>query len=423
MPMPLAPRALLALAIAALVSPASAQAPADRPAPPTVTADDNGFAIRSADGAYALRLRGDAQADGRFFLDDEAGLGVNQFLVRRARLMLQTTLGGRHDARVQANFGQGRVELQDAYVSTRLTRALNIQAGKFKVPLGLEWLRAPTDLTLVELGLPSALVPRRDVGLMLHGAPSRRIDYQAGVFNGAVDGQSPDGDAGDAMDVAARVFAHPMRGTRSPLAGLGVGIGATLGTERGTLAAPAVAAYRTVGGLNILRLRATGVDTTSARADGRRVRVSPQAYLYTGPLSLMAEYVVSQQATRLGSATADLRADAWQVQAGYVLTGENASFGRLRPRRPLGVGAGAFEVGARVGRLTVDDDAFPTFASPATQAAGATAVAVGVSWYPSAQVKWMANVERTTLDAAGAAPAGTSLPTETLVLTRIQVAF
>lgn len=420
--MPRSPRALLAL-VAALASSVSAQVPADRPAPPVVTADDNGFAIRSADGAYALRLRGDAQADGRFFVDDEAGLGVDQFFVRRARLMMQATLGGRHDARVQANFGQGRVELQDAYVSTRLTPALNVQAGKFKVPLGLEWLRAPTDLTLIELGLPSALVPRRDVGLMLHGAPSRRIDYQAGVFNGALDGQSADGDTGDAFDVAARVFAHPMRGTQSPLAGLGVGIGATLGTERGTLAAPAVAAYRTSGGLNITRLRATGVDSTSARADGRRFRVSPQAYLYSGPLSVMAEYVVSQQATRLGGATADLRADAWQVQAGYVLTGEDATYGRLRPRRPLGVGAGAFEVGARVGMLRMDDDAFPTFANPATQASRATALAAGLSWYPSAQVKWMANVERTTLDAADVAPAGTALPTETVILTRIQVAF
>lgn len=420
--MPRSLRALLAL-VAALASPVSAQAPADRPAPPTVTADDNGFAIRSADGAYGLRLRGDAQADGRFFVDDEAGLGVDQFFVRRARLMLQATLGGRHDARVQANFGQGRVELQDAYVSTRLTPALNVQAGKFKVPLGLEWLRAPTDLTLVELGLPSALVPRRDVGLMLHGAPSRRIDYQAGVFNGALDGQNADGDAGDAFDVAARVFAHPLRGTRSPLAGLGLGIGATLGTERGTLAAPAVAAYRASGGLAIARLRATGVDSTSARADGRRLRVSPQAYLYTGPLSVLAEYVVSEQATRLGGTTADLRADAWQVQAGYVLTGEDATYGRLRPRRPLGVGAGAFEVGARVGMLRMDDDAFPTFANPATQASRATALAAGLSWYPSAQVKWMANVERTTLDAADAAPAGTALPTETVILTRIQVAF
>jgi len=414
--MPLATRVLLlALLVAAG---ARAQTP-----PPTVVADDNGFAIRSADGAYVLRLRADAQADGRFFVADDDDLGVDQFFVRRARLMLQTTLGGRHDARVQANFAQGRTELQDAYVSTRLTRALNVQAGKFKVPLGLEWLRSPTDLTLVELGLPSALVPRRDVGVMLHGAPIRQLDYQLGVFDGALDGQNADGNAGDAMDVAARVFAHPLRGTRSPLAGLGVGIGATLGTERGTLGAPAVSAYRTSGGLNITRLRATGVDSTSARADGRRVRVSPQAYLFSGPLSVIAEYVVSQQATRLGAATADLRADAWEVQAGYVLTGEDATYGRLRPRRPLGTGAGAFEVGARLGRLRMDADAFPTFASPATQAASATAVAAGLTWYPSSQVKWMANVERTTLGASDAAPAGTSLPTETVILTRIQVAF
>jgi len=38
---------------------------------PTVTAGADGFAIRSADGAFQLRLRALIQEDGRFFFGDE----------------------------------------------------------------------------------------------------------------------------------------------------------------------------------------------------------------------------------------------------------------------------------------------------------------------------------------------------------------
>ena len=47
----------------------------------------------------------------------------------------------------------------------------------------------------------------------------------------------------------------------------------------------------------------------------------------------------------------------------YVLTGEEATTGRLRPAHPLGTdgGFGAVEATARFGALAFDEDAFPTF--------------------------------------------------------------
>jgi phosphate-selective porin OprO and OprP len=409
------------------MSTSSSPAPAVSVSAVQVSADENGFQIKSADNAFALRLRGDAQADGRFFVDDAEELGVDQLYLRRARILLQGTLAGRYDFRLQPNFGQGRVEIQDAYVDARFSPAFAVQAGKFKVPLGLEWLRSPTDLNVVELGLPSALVPRRDVGVMVHGALAEgRVSYELGVFNGALDNQNADGDVTDGKDVASRLFFQPFRDSEGFLKGLGFGIAATWGEETGAFASPAVPQYRTTGGRTIARFRTGTADSTTVLADGQRLRYSPQAYLFTGPLSLLGELVVSQQEVRLDEETAELAATAWQASGAYLLTGEAASYGRIRPARPLGRdgGLGAFEIAARYGMLQFDEDAFPLFANPATSAQQATNLAFGINWYPSANVKVMANYERTSFDLSDAAPDGTeALPTENVVLTRFQVAF
>lgn len=425
---PLALALLAPSAVAQTAAPGSAAAPPPSTAPAVqITADEDGFQLRSPDDAFAFRLRGDAQTDGRFFVDDPDGLGTDQLLLRRARINVQGTLAGRYDFRIMPNFGQGRFEIQDVYLDARFAPTFALRAGKFKVPFGLEWLRSANDLTLVELGFASALVPRRDVGLMAHGeVAGGRLSYQLGVFNGAVDGQNADGDAGDGKDVAARLFAQPFRGSRSPLRGLGFGFAVTLGEDDGEAAAPALPSYRTTGGRTFDRFITGAADSTTVLADGRRFRYAPQAHLFAGPATLLSEFVVSQQAVRLGNATADLSTTAFQVTGAYLLTGERASYGRVRPARPLGLdgGLGAFEVAARIGVLRFDGDAFPTFASPTSSARAARALTLGLNWYPTANVKVMANYERTTFALADAAPDGASpLPAEHLVLTRFQVAF
>jgi phosphate-selective porin OprO/OprP len=230
----------------------------------------------------------------------------------------------------------------------------------------------------------------------------------------------------DGKDVAGRLFIQPFRGSEGFLKGLGFGIAATWGEETGVFTTPAAPSYRTTGGRTIARYRTGTADSTTVLADGRRLRYSPQAYFFAGPVTLMGELVVSQQAVRLDEETADLSATAWQATAGYFLTGEAATYGRVRPARPLGRdgGFGAFEVAARYGMLQFDGDAFPTFASPATSAQRARALTVGLNWYPTTNVKVMANYERTSFALSEAAPEDTEkLPSEHLLLTRFQIAF
>ena len=402
--MPFSSRRCALLACLA-VSPALAQ-PAP---PPNATAGAQGFRLQSADGAFALRIRGDVMMDGRFALDDPEHRTASTFYVRRARIALQATLHERFGFKLMPNFGQGRAELQDAYFDARLADALALRAGKFKAPVGLERLRAPADLSLPELALPTALVPNRDVGLMVTVKPlGETLEAQAALLNGAPDGGNADADTDDGPEGAARLFARPF-------GGFGIGVAGTWGAQRGTADLPLLPTYRTSGRRPFFRY------LPDALADGARARLVPQAHLYAGPVGVLAEAAVVQQEVRRGDEAATLRHRAWQATATVLVTGERAGYGAVRPARPLDEGGpGAVEVAARAHGFSADPDAFPRFADPSNAASGAIALAIGANWYPVAAVKLMLSAERTGFRAPDGAAA---LPAEWLLLGRTQLSF
>jgi phosphate-selective porin OprO/OprP len=155
---------------------------------PTVGAGREGFVIKSADGAFQLKLRAYVQADGRFFPGGAATLGTSTFFLRRARSVTDVTLWKYFALRLTPDFGQGRVVLFDAYLDFRPATQFGLRAGKTKPPIGLERLQSATDLRFVERGLPTDLVPNRDVGLQAFGdLAGGQLSYAIGVFNGVAD--------------------------------------------------------------------------------------------------------------------------------------------------------------------------------------------------------------------------------------------
>src|SRR5947209_2262532 len=54
-------------------------------------AGSEGFSLKSADNAFALKFHALLQADARFFLDDKAGNETNSFLLRRVRPSIEAT--------------------------------------------------------------------------------------------------------------------------------------------------------------------------------------------------------------------------------------------------------------------------------------------------------------------------------------------
>lgn len=378
---------------------------------PRVVAGKEGFVIKSPDGAFQLKVRGYAQADGRFFPSKApATLGTSTFFLRRARLITDVTLWKYFALRVAPDFGQGRLVLFDAYLDFRPVRQVGLRAGKAKPPTGLERVQSATDIRFVERGLPTNLVPNRDVGLQLFGEfAGGHLSYAVGVFNGVADLGNGDGDVTNDKDFAARLFAN--------VGGLGVGIAASTGTEHGTVAAPALPSYVTAGQQTLFRYRDSTV------ANGRRARVAPQAYWYAGPVGVLGEYVVSAQDITRTTSSIRVTNRGWQVAASWFVTGEKAAFTTVAPRRPFDPAKkswGALEIAARYGELHPDQDAFPTFAAVGNSVTSAKAWGAGITWHVVPGARFAVNYEQTHF--TGGAATGDRVPEHFLVV-RVQQVF
>lgn len=398
----------------------------------TVTANPkDGFSIKDADGSFVLKLGGYVQGDLRAFIGDDVAKLPTQFLVRRARIDTRATAFKIIDFRLMTDFGSGTATVQDAYAEARFLPELKLLAGKTKSPVGLERLQSGTALLFVERGLPTNLVPNRDVGVQLGGDFwDGALTYQAGVWNGVPDGGSGDVDTFDDKDFVVRVFSQPFKASDADyLSGLGIGISASFGSQHSTPAAPALPSYRS-GGQNVFFRYKTDASATAvateagtARADGSRTRYSPQLYWYWGGFGLLGEYVVSSQEVRKDTKFAELSNSSYQVAASYLLTDDVASYKGVNPKGPFDPAQGnwgAFELKARWNELDVDDDAFSDFADPAKSASKASAWALGVNWYLNRNYKINFDYEQTSFD-GGAKNADRE--TEKAFLTRFQVAI
>lgn len=407
----------------------AAAAPPAAPSAPAVVvladAGTDGFGLRSSDGAFRLRLQGVGQYDARAFPADDDDRAINGFDVRRVRADLRGTVYSQYDFRVNLDYAGNRVDVLDAYLEGRFSPALQIRAGKFKAPVGLERLQSVSALTFPERAFPTALVPNRDVGLQIAGGlGGSRLSYALGVFNGVPDGGSADADLSDSKDLAARLFVQPFAGGPAALRGLGFGVAGTIGEQSGSVATSGLPSLRTtIGRSTFLRFRSDGTEGGSAALDGRRTRISPQGWWYLGPVGVLGEYVRSTSDVRIAEEVEELTSSAWQVAGSWVLTGEAASYRGVSPARPFepsSGGWGAVELAARVHAIEVDEAAFPLFINPVGAAAEATAYTLGLNWYLNRFVRLQAHWERTDFTAA---PDAVALDDENVLITRFQVAF
>ncbi len=409
--------AVVALAsswLAAAPSVAEAPKAAD---PPKLTAGPEGFVLQSASGDFRLQLRGYVHFDGRFFPADAQAAAPDSFLLRRVRPILAGTLGRHFEFQIMPDFGGGVTVLQDAWLDANYSAHARVRVGKFKSPVGLERLQSATAITFVERAYPTALVPNRDVGVMLHGdLAGGALSYAAGIFDGAPDGGSVDLDVNDGKDVAARLFISPFKRGRGALKELGIGIAGTTGRQLGALPA-----YRSGGQVSLLS------PVQGITADGLRRRLSPQLSFYRGRFGLLAEYAWSESWLKQASSgtRAKFSGRAWQATATLTLTGEPASYSGVRPRDAFEPGQGkwgAVELAARVNGFDLGAGAFRDgLVDPAKSVRTARAWALGVNWYLSRNVKQVVDLERTTF--GGGAAGGSDRPAENALFIRTQLSF
>ncbi len=376
---------------AAAAAAAAAAAPA-----PKIAITDKGFTFTSGDGADSVRIGGLVQLDSRLFFNDGGGVLNNSFVLRRARLISEATFDKIYSFQLIPEFaGTGAPAILDANMGVGLGASLQFKIGKFKAPLGLEWLQSDSYTFFNERSLASDLVPNRDLGIQAGGRfRDGSLVYALGVFNGVADSvNSTNADFDNDKDVIGRIVLQPFRpDNASPLQGLAFGVGASFGRQKGP---PAVTSgYKTDGQQTFFKYRSAVV------GDGEVWRVSPQLEYRNGPVGVIGEYVVSSVTARPTAAGAKtgLQNKAWQLAAGYVLTGENSSYTGVLPDHPFSWEKGtwgAWEVTLRYADLKIDSKAFPLFADPATNADEASSVGVGVNWYLSKTVRTTFDYYRT----------------------------
>lgn len=395
---------------------------------PRIVAGANGLSVSSPDSNFVFQLHGHIQVDNRTFFNDKDNhgnsiQGNDGFILRRARPIFSGTVFRDFDFLFVPDFAGSSPQIFDAYLNYRYAPWLQVRAGKFKTPVGLEQLQNDAFLSFNERALPTDLVPNRDIGFQLWGdVADGTLSYAAGVFNGVGDGRnSSNSDFEDHREFAGRLFLQPFKTTTlAPLQGLGFGVGGSWGNTFSN-ANGLPSALLTDGQQQFFTY------TNGVAANGTHWRLSPQGYYYWGPLGLIGEYVISDQKVSKKADSAYIDNRAWEVTGSWVLTGENASFTGVTPSHPFDPRDnhwGALQLAARYAQLDVDDAAFPIYANPATSAAQADAWSVGLNWYLNRDIRVNASFSRTTFGGKINPNQATVVrQPENVVFTRVQVAF
>ena len=405
---------------------------------PKISLGANGFVLGSGDTNFVIQLHGVAQLDSRTFFSDGGVNGNDGFLVRRARPIISGTVFHDFDFNFTHDFGGSTVQILDSYLNWRHRPWLQVQAGKFKSPVGLEQSQSDLATAFNERSLATDLVPNRDVGVALKGEVlNGAASYTLGLFNGTTDfnGTTVNTSFQDNRAVEGRVFFQPWKNSGShALHSFGFGVGGSyLVNNPATNSATGLTPGYTSEGQQRFFTFNSGVN---AQGDGWRI--SPQAYYYYGPLGLVAEYVVSAQSARRTAAVAtparDLENKAFEITASWVLTGEDAAYTGVIPRHPFDPrngGWGAWQIAARYGELNVDNEAFlgsaaTRLADPAKSAAEAQAWSVGLNWFLNRNIRANLSYSHTVFSGyAGSkiAAGNVAAQDENTLFTRIQLAF
>jgi len=393
---------------------------------PKVSLGANGFSFSSADSNFVAQLHGLIQMDNRTFFHD-GGLNANDgFLLRKARPIFSGTVFRDFDFMFMPEFGGSTVQIMDAYLAYRYSPWLQVQAGKFKSPVGLENLQGDPNALLSERSIANDLIPNRDLGIMLKGdVRGGVISYAIGVFDGAPDysGTTFNSSFQDNRAVAGRVFFQPWKNSKTKaVSGLGFGVGGSYEWDRPltNTATGLTPGFTTDGQQKFFSYK------SSTFAGGAHWRITPQATYYYGPFGLMGEYVISDQTVRNGATKADLQNTAWEVTASWLLTGEAATYGAVTPKKifdPRKGQWGAWQLVARYGVLDVDDNAFSTFADPTKSASEARAASVGLNWYLNKNIRANFSYSHTDFSGYTGKAAGVGQQPENVIFTRVQLAF
>ena len=346
-----------------------------------------------------ISLRGRLSGIVRTAVPDE---GQNaDFFWRARRIAIEGTLFKKVEFEVCREIGDVTEPECDAYVNVRVARAVQIQAGQFKIPFGHDALTSGANLDFVARSLIGhELAPGRDVGVMTHGrVAGRTVSYEVGYFRRDGDNARTANTRGGTDAIAARLLVSP---SATGLTGLQVGAAVVRSQLDDQL------------GLRGRTAFGEGVFFDRVFVNGSRLRRGFEAAWARGPVSLSSEYIdVSDERHGMGFERENLpcvHSAGWYVAGTWLLTNERKR-SRVEPGRPLFAGGfGAVEVAARTERMAFDSIAYPGsgYGFPTAQgltANGERVTTIGTTWYLNRHLKIQGNLVLEAVDDPQRSPA------------------
>lgn len=352
--------------------------------PPTVPAGDERRTLRLAsNGDVSLTLGGYLQVDGRL-LSGTAASSSDGLILRRARLIFDARMVNGVHMRLQPDFGQGRVVVQDAFIGYDRAFA-TMRIGRFRPAYGVERSQSSATLLHGERSLANSLMPSRSFGVQA-SVQRGAVTMALGGFHTAINTGSPttdtDGDLdavdGTGYDGLLRVAWDSRHGHQYRQAQIAM----LAGEEEGEVDATGLARLLTVGQQPLLSFRSDGTPGGTAVADGTRRRVLIGGLVGDRRFVTSVEGALLTQQARLGvplSATRRVTAAALVWRAAYVLRGTRRPTQEIVPAGPRG----AMDIGVRAGSLSAWGDALSTLITRRS-VTHALSGGVAVGWVPTA---------------------------------------
>jgi phosphate-selective porin OprO and OprP len=359
--------------------------------PPVRTDDERGRLDLAVGDEMRVSLGGYLQVDGRWGSGPQTR-APDGLLLRRARLVFDAAHPRGWHVRLQPDFGQGRVQVQDAFVGWR-GRRLTARLGRFRPAFGTERMQSSSTLLFAERSIVNTLMPSRSMGGQL-SVQGGAFNVTAGAFRTPLRTDAPlvdtDGDvsatSGVGYDLLARTAWRRARGASYA----DVQASVLAGEERGTPEIPAVARLLSVGQLPLVVFRNDGTRDGTVVADGRRGRASVGSVVGTARLMVGAEAAQHWQQVRLASAGRMVRSTALSLRSAMVFNGVRDVNQEITPYR-----AGAIEVGVRGGLLELTDDSTARLQTGGS-ARDVRAAGVAIGWIPTVTTRLSAALDVTT---------------------------
>lgn len=337
----------------------------------------------SENGDFKFQVGGRIMADAAFYSEDNVDLdGENGTEIRRGRLFVKGTMYNVWDWKAQYDFASSD-EIKDLYLRYTGWEPARITVGNFKQPASLEELTSSKYITFMERSLPNAFATGRRIGVM---ADHMRDNYTlaASVYGQDANDNSSSGDEG---------FGFGGRATWAPVntEGQVIHLGGWGAWEEAQDDEADNIRFRARPESHITSTRL--VNTGQLDADSK-TSYGFEAAGVMGPFSLQGEYMTSSVDSNGAGSDPDF--SGWYVYGSYFLTGESrpykkGAFSRVKPHSVVGKGGyGAWELALRYSSLDLEDGSVTGGESDN--------LTVGVNWYATPYVRFMANYVRAESD-------------------------